>query len=268
MSPSSVRYLPAFVLSAAFGVALPASADSPAQQAMEQNFLVSKVASMKSESTMVLVSSDGQKRERRMESLSKLQPNGIDSKLIVRFEHPADIRGTSFLQVERFEGEDDLWIYLPALKKSRRLVSSNKKESFLGSDFSYGDLLPPQVAQYEHRLLRVETFEGVECSVVESVPKSDKVSAESGYGRKITWVRKDSGLEAKVEYYDLAGQLLKVQVVRKPRLVDPAKGRWIAEEREMSNQQTGHKTVLTFNRVEPRVAIADDQFSVRTLESK
>ena len=64
MSPSSVRYLPAFVLSAAFGVALPASADSPAQQAMEQNFLVSKVASMKSESTMVLVSSDGQKRER------------------------------------------------------------------------------------------------------------------------------------------------------------------------------------------------------------
>src|SRR3954462_6619407 len=90
-----------------------------AVQIMERNFMVSKVTTLKSQSSMLLIGTDGQKRERKMETLSKLQENGIDSSLIMRFSYPTDISGPTFLQIEHMNSEGDIWVYLPALKKSR-----------------------------------------------------------------------------------------------------------------------------------------------------
>jgi len=201
-----------------------------------------EVSSLQLESTMVLVNDKGQQRERRSTGLIKLQPNGVDSKLLVRFSTPADIKGTSFLQVEHIDGDDDLWIYLPALKKSRRLVANNKKDSFVGSDFSYGDISLPKVDQYRHTLVRSEKVDGFDCYVVESVPASEAVRANSGYSKKLTWVRTDNFVETKVEYYDLAGRLWKTQTVTRHELVEPQKSRWFALQREMTNHQNGHRT--------------------------
>ena len=117
-----------------------------------------------------------------------------------------------------------MWIYLPALKKSRRLVANNKKDSFVGSDFSYGDISLPKVIKYRHTLTRTEAMDGVDCYVIESVPGDDAVKANSGYSKKITWVRPDNFVETKVEYYDLAGRLLKTQRVTKPQAVDAKDG--------------------------------------------
>src|SRR3569833_1970968 len=117
----------------------PASAPS-ARDMMQKNFFVSRIKSFKSAATMVLINDKGQTRERKSTTWSVLQPNGIDSTLLARFTTPADIQGTAFLQVEHIDGDDDEWIFLPALGKSRRLVANNKKDSFVGSDFSYGDL--------------------------------------------------------------------------------------------------------------------------------
>src|SRR6185436_7489290 len=197
---------------------------------------------------------------------SKLQKNGIDSNLIVRFQFPADIKGTSFLEIEHIDGDDELWIYLPALQKIRKLVSNNKKDSFLGSDFSYGDMLPPRVESYRHAILRSEKIDGEDCYVVQSVPRSDNVRDDRGYSKKITWLRKSNLLEAKVEYYDLQEQLLKVQWVRQPKLLEPEQNRWIAQAREMVNVQTGHKTKLTFDVTDTSAQISDSLFSTRTLQ--
>jgi outer membrane lipoprotein-sorting protein len=242
------------------------AADPPARDIMEKNFFVTKVSSLQLESTMVLINDKGQRRERRSTGLIKLQPNGIDSKLVVRFDTPADIKGTSFLQVEHIDGDDDLWIYLPALKKSRRLVASNKKDSFVGSDFSYGDISLPKVDQYRHTLLRSEKVDGVECYVVESVPATETVRANSGYSKKLNWVRTDNFVEAKVEYYDLAGRLWKTQIVSRPELVEPQKGRWYPLQREMTNHQNGHRTVISFSKVTPGVAVPDETFTTRYIE--
>ncbi|MFC5475898.1 outer membrane lipoprotein-sorting protein [Paraherbaspirillum soli] len=243
-------------------------AEPTAQQLMERNFYISKISMLKSQTTMSLIAADGQKRERKMETLSKLQKNGIDSNLIVRFQYPADIKGTGFLEMERADADDDLWIYLPALQKVRRLISNNKKDSFMGSDFSYGEMLPPRVELYQHTLLRSETVENQDCYVIQSIPVSDKVRNDSGYSKKISWLRKDSALEAKVEYYDLEGQLLKVQWLRQPKLVEADKGRWLAQSREMTNVQTGHKTLFSLDVIDTKVSIADNVFSTRTLESR
>lgn len=249
------------------GSALAWSDDVTGQQLMGRNFFVSKITAIKSQMTMVLVSANGQKRERKIETIAKLQKNGIDSNLLLRFQQPADIKGTAFLELEHADADDDLWIYLPALQKVRRLISNNKKDSFIGSDFSYGDILPPQVDLYKHTMLRVEKLEGQECFVVESLPLSDKVRTDSGYSKKISWLL-DSGLEVKVEYYDLAGKLLKVQLARDPKLVEPDKNRWLALNREMTNVQTGHKTLISIGEIDTNIVIPDNLFSIRTLESK
>jgi uncharacterized protein len=240
-------------------------AELTAREIMEKNFFVSKVASLRIESTMVLINGRGQQRERRNTTWIKLQPNGIDSKFVIKFSTPADIKGTGVLQVEHSDGDDDLWIYLPALKKSRRLVANNKKDSFAGSDFSYGEIALPKVDQYTHRLLRSEKLDALDCFVVESLPANETVKSNSGYSKKITWVRTDNFLEAKVEYYDLAGRLLKTQRTGKHQLIERDNARWFALYREMTNHQNGHRTTIDAADADA-VAIADDTFTTRYLE--
>ncbi len=163
---------------------------------------------------MVLINDKGQQRERRNIDVDQAaaERRSTRSCSSSSARRPTS-RAPAFLQVEHIDGDDDLWIYLPALKKSRRLVANNKKDSFVGSDFSYGDITLPKVDQYRHTLLRSEKVDGFDCYVVESMPANDTVKANSGYSKKVTWVRTDNFLETKVEYYDLAGRLLKTQQV-------------------------------------------------------
>ena len=237
-----------------------------AREIMQKNFFAARVKALRSESTMVLVNEKGQTRERKNISLVQLQKNGVDSNLLVRFTAPADIRGTSFLQLEHIDGEDDQWMYLPALKKSRRLVANNKKDSFVGSDFSYGDVALPKVDLYRHVLLRSEGVDGHDCYVIESRPQNEAVRSDSGYSKKIVWVRKDSFVESKVEYYDLSGRLLKTQTIADQKEIEPDTHRWFALHREMVNHQTNHRTILTFDKIESAASIPDDAFTTRSIE--
>lgn len=246
-------------------VSMHALADT-ATEVMKRNYTVTKVSTVSSDTTMVLIGRDGQERQRRMKLISKLQSNEIDSKLVMRFLWPSDIKGTAFLQVEHSERDDDLWVYLPALKKSRRLVASNKKDSFAGSDFSYGDYLAPDVEQFNHRLLRMETVHGSVCYVIESVPLNNTIANEIGYARKTTWVREDNSLEVKIEYYDDDGQLFKTQVALEHKLVEPRRGRWLALRREMTNHRTLHRTTFSYTNLVVGQEMPDSAFSVRSLE--
>jgi len=260
-----------FVLAGLLAVAGSSASRGAAQELsahdmMLKNFYVTKLKSLKTTATMLLINDKGQTRERKNVTISALQPNGIDSKLLVKFTSPTDIKGTAFLQVEHIESEDDEWIYLPALGKSRRLVSNNKKDSFVGSDFSYGDISLPSVDLYEHRLVGSETVDNQDCFMVESTPKTEATKVNSGYSKKVTWLRKDNYLEAKVQYFDLSGTLLKTQLVSNSKLLEPDTQRWIALHREMTNQQTGHKTVFNFDEVQYGVPAPDDLFTTRYLE--
>lgn len=266
MKRLAIALLGASALVALAPVSAGAVPELSAHDIMEKNFFASKIKSMKTESTMVLINDKGQQRERKNTTLLKLQDNGIDSKLLVKFSTPTDIKGTGFLQVEHSDGDDDLWLYLPALKKSRRLVASNKKDSFLGSDFSYGDISLPKVDLYRHTLLRSEPIDQHDSYVIESIPANDAVKSNSGYSKKITWVRKDTLLEAKVEYYDLSARLLKTQLTTNHQRVESDPQRWFALYREMTNHQTEHKTILRFDKIEPGVPAPDELFTTRFIE--
>ncbi len=265
-----MRRVLAAILVAASLVAVPARAqrtELSARDIMERNFFATKVASLRVETTMVLINGRGQRRERANTGIVKLQPNDVDSKLVVKFSTPPDIKGTGVLQIEHSDSDDDVWVYLPALRRSRRLVANNKKDSFAGSDFSYGDITLPKVDQFRHTLLRSEKVDDHECYVVESVPATEAIKTNSGYSKKVTWVRTDNFVENKVEYYDIAGRVLKTQRTARHQLVEPDKGRWVVMHREMTNHQTGHRTTITASKAEA-VAIPDESFTTRFLESE
>jgi hypothetical protein len=267
MNRTRICLLTIAVLTGAAFMAPPATADEPsARDIMEKNFYVTKIKHMLNDSTMILINDKGQQRVRKTRSVSLLQPNGIDSKIMIRFLQPGDVEGTGYLQVQHYDGEDDMWIYLPALKKVRRLVANNKKDSFVGSDFSYGDILLPVVDTYKHAIVKSETLDGEDCWVIESVPASEQISKNYGYGKKTAWIRKSNFMEKKVDYLDTAGRPLKTMLVPEVVEVDAAAHKWWAMRREVKNVQTGHSTLLTFENLDTKKPVGEDFFTTRYLE--
>ena len=237
-----------------------------AAEIMERNFKATKVSGFAGEVTMSLTNSRKEKRVRKMTVRSRLRDNGVDSAVLTRFGQPADIKGTGFLQIENSAADDDIWVYLPALGKTRRLASNNKRDSFFGTDFSYGDILLPAVSKYEHKLLKQEKVDGADCHVVESRPRDTRTRDDSGYSRKISWIDTQTFVERKVEYYDTRNALLKTQLTFDVKPEEA--GRWMPMRRQMTNHQTGHQTLYQFDRFTVRKDLKDADFVVRRLEDQ
>lgn len=240
--------------------------DMSPKDIMTKNFFISRVKDSRSETTMTLINESGQKRERKSTGVSKLQKNGIDNMRLIKFLSPADVKGTSNLMIEHSDGDDDIWIYLPALKKVRRLVSSNKSDSFVGSDFSYGDIMGYKVQDFEHKLLGSEKTDGMDCYVIESTPINEKIKQDNGLSRRKNWIRKDNLFNIRGETYDLSGQLYKVFRASDVQLVDKENNKWQAMTLEMTNVQINHKTIVSFKNYKVNTGVDDSYFSQRNLE--
>jgi len=260
------------IITALFGTLLISAvetfADSPisAIDIMEKNYHASKLIKIERVVKMQLINRKGGIRNRKLNVVSALQEGSTDSNMLVRFIEPADVRGTAFLQLENSSADDDLWIYLPELFKSRRLVSSNKKDSFLGSDFAYGDMLPPKTSLYGYEVVGEEVLNEYDCVIVEAKPKDDRVLSNYGYSLKRLWIHKESFHEVRVEYYDRDERLLKVQKIDGITLIDKNNSRWLATYREMKNIQTGHSTQVEALHYTTNVKISSRLFSKDNLE--
>ena len=209
-----------------------------------------------------LVNKRGQKRLRHTVRLWKDYDgaDGLDAKMITFFQSPPDVKGTGFLSWSYVAGEkdDDQWLYLPALRKVRRIASSDKGDSFMGTDFTYDDMGERKVEEDNHTLLRSEPLRDADCYVVDSVPKKEGYI----YSKKITWVDKANWIPLKVDYYDRKGRLLKT-LETEWQIVN---GIWSWLQAEMKNHLTGHKTLIEIKDVKVNTGLANRTFTKRTLE--
>lgn len=237
-----------------------------AEQLMRSNFLVDRVAGSHSNVTTRLRNKRGQERVRESTSTTRLQDNGIDNQRTVRFFAPADVKGSSILFIEHSRADDHIWIYLPALKKVRRLVAANKKDSFAGTDFSYGDVIGHAVDDWRHTLVGEDSVAGEPCYRVESVPVTDEIKETSGYSRRLSCISKARSTTLRTEMWDTEGLKLKEVEFGDFHNVDPARGKWVAMRATARNLQTGHSTELLFAdyRVDP--AVSAELFTTRALE--
>jgi predicted RND superfamily exporter protein len=249
------------------GLARPArAADADAARLMAESLKVTNALRSNAIGRFVLTNPGGQTRVRQTLSISELKPDGVHNKRVVRFNAPADIAGTSVLTIENGGSDDDIWVYLPALKKVRRLPSSSRKDAFVGTDFSYGDVLGHPVDEWLHRRLRTETLAGVPTVVIESVARDAGVIASTGYTRRISWLRQSDAVLMQAQYFDAGGTLAKLYTASNIQLVDAANHRFQPMRQVMRNMITGHSTAIEYSSFRTDQPVRSDQFEARALE--
>lgn len=269
MKPRTTSFNGLRMLGLIAALTLPAAAWAlTAIEIMDKNFMVGKYADSTSDTTMTLTNKSGQQRVRKTFGTSKLDANGIDNKRMTRFLEPTDVKGTVSLLVEHSDKDDDIWIYLPSVKKVRRLISSNKKDSFVGTDFSYGDVIGHKVKEWNHTIVKEEDVDGKPCYVIESTPKDATVKTNTGYSKRIGWIQKDNFVTVKAVAYDEAGELLKEAKYSHWKEVDTVKHKWQAGILEAKNLQTGHSTVITIDQFKVNNGVKDDFFTTRYMEQQ
>jgi outer membrane lipoprotein-sorting protein len=209
------------------------------------------------ELTMTLTNKSGEQRVRKIKQYMKSDSN--TDKKIMFFMSPADVKGTSFMSWSYNDGrDDDQWIYLPALKKTKRISSDGKSDYFMGSDFTYDDLGDRHPSEDTHKLLREETINGKACYVIESKPKDEDYM----YSKTVTWVIKDIFIGLKREFYDENGKLLKTLEIKS---FEKISGFWVITDTEMKNVQKNHKTNMKFENIQINKGLADSKFSERSM---
>ena len=212
------------------------------------------------EMQLTLVKKNGDKRDRKM--VSWAMDEGKDTKIIMFFTYPGDVKGTGFLtwDYDQAGKEDDKWLYLPAMKKTRRISgASSKTDYFMGTDFTYDDMGGRNVDDDAHKLLREETRDGYKCWVVESVPKDTREI----YSRKISWIRQDCDAGIYVEYYDKLDKLHRVLTVQDLQQVQ---GYWTVMKMELTYVLSGHSTQITVTGPKYDIAVDKSLFTVAKLE--
>jgi outer membrane lipoprotein-sorting protein len=208
---------------------------------------------------MVLRNKQGDESTREVR-VRTLEVEGDGDKSLSIFDEPADVKGTAFLTFSHINEPDDQWLYLPALKRVKRIASKNKSGPFMGSEFAYEDISSDEVEKYTYRYLRDEACADMECFVVERYP----VDENSGYTRQVVWYDKQEYRPQKVVYYDRKNELLKTLTFHDYRqYLDRY---WRAMRYEMVNHQTGKSTTLYWKEYRFRNGLTDRDFDKNTLK--
>lgn len=210
---------------------------------------------------MVLRNAAGDFSERLLR-IRQLEVPSDGDKLLVVFDTPKAIRGTALLSYGHKTAPDDQWLYLPAIKRVKRIASKNKSGPFLGSEFAFEDLANPELEKYDYRYLRDEEFEGRACFVVERFPRD----RYSGYTRQVVWVDQTEYRIEKIEYYDRKLSLLKTLTVGGYEAYTGA-GYWKPARMSMRNHQTGKSTELHWQSYQFGTGLMEDRdFTTNSLK--
>jgi hypothetical protein len=233
------------------GLALLASASAPGRstraEATDQGYEIAREAERRdlgfgdhrANLEMTLVNRHGEKSVRQLETLTLEQQKDGDHTLVV-FHSPEDVKGTALLTHAHVTGNDDQWLFLPAVKRTKRVSAGNRSGPFMGSEFAFEDLSSPELEEYRYRFLREEAVEREPCWIIERIPRDPS----SGYTRQEVAIDKQHYLYRKVIFYDRKGTLLKTLAISQ---YQQYLNRWWRPKRaEMSNQQTGKRTLLVW----------------------
>ena len=207
--------------------------------------------------SMVLTNQQGGERKRELTMLRKNMGSVGDQRYYMYFHAPPDVRGTTFLIWKYPIKDDDRWIFIPAIKLVRRIAASDRRSSFVGSDFTYEDVSGRDVTDETHSLLRSEALDGRPCYVLESRPVGS-----ADYARRTSWIDTERWIPLKEEYFDSHGRSIRVYTADR---VEEIGGHWTVTHRTMRNLQTGQRTEVTFQDVSYDQGLPDNLFMERAL---
>jgi outer membrane lipoprotein-sorting protein len=216
--------------------------------------------------TMELINKRGKKRIRKLRSFRKDREE--DALSLIFFEEPADVRNTGFLTYDYDEEDkdDDQWMYLPALKKTKRIAGSDKAGSFMGSDFNYSDISGRDLADFTFKLLKEGKVGVAPVWIVLSTPKSKEVMEETGYQKSVLWVRQDNHVVIRGKSWVHKSKEIKFFEVKD---LEKIGGIWFALTTTVTRKlgkKVLHRTILTYSDIRLDQELDDDLFTQRRLE--
>jgi len=234
------------------------------KEIMEKSRQVSKLTGMEAISTLKIFDAKGRERTRKISVASRTFENGTIEKRIIRFLAPAEVKGTGMLIFDYDASDDDMWIYMPALRKTRRIVSSEKGKSFMGSEFSNADMSAPNLEDYTYTLVGIEFVNEKECWKIEMIPVSEEIMDEIGVTRKISWIGEEDYVLRKSEYYDLDDELWKI--LSASEVENLSTGKYMATYMKMENVQNGRRSEFSMDEIQYNPEVKEEYFTVSFLE--
>lgn len=220
---------------------------------------------MKVDLEMILRNSQGQESSRKQRNKTLETPEkDLGDKTLIIFDQPRDVKGTAFLTFSKVLEPDDQWLYLPSLKRVKRISSKNKSGPFVGSEFAYEDISSQEVGKYSYKYLRNEQCndlgEPLECFVVERYPLYE----HSGYTRQVTWIDTTEFRPIKIDFYDRKDELLKtLSYEGYNKYLDKF---WRADKFLMKNHQNGKSTDIIWKNYEFQTGLQDSDFTKANLK--
>lgn len=187
---------------------------------------------------------------------------GVAEKMLLFTEFPPDAQGSGFMRWGYTGKNAEQWIYLPALRKTRRVSVRDPGDSFLGSDLTYADISPREIDEDDHSLVGTEQRDGVNIIAIKSVPRPDTLQL---YSHVVSWYVVgedwDECHKRQIDYYDRKGDLLKQQSLNWQRIRDA----WLWSDVTVHNVQTDHTSVFEVTDAQVNTGITDDIFTERNL---
>lgn len=213
--------------------------------------------------SMAIVNVNGSKRLRQLKIYRKESDNGLRRELI-RFIGPKDVKGTGLLTIEQPRGGSLQWLYLPILRKSKRIAERGKTENFVGTDYTFEDLEHENLSAYQYRVIKTEILEGDACYVIEAIPKNEDTKRATGYGKRLLWISKSIYVYRKIEYYNREGILFKSHKLSHWREVIP--GVWRSDHLVMERLDKKQQTITDIQERTLNKGISNELFTPQQLE--
>jgi hypothetical protein len=221
-----------------------------------------EIGDMEMISTIIIADARGNERIRQISTASR--QFGDCTKMLTVFLQPADVKGTSLLVYDYESKEDNMWIFMPALRKVRRIVSTEKGKNFMGSEFSNADMSKPNIDDFSYADLGFETVDGIKSRKIESKPKNNDIAKENNFSRKISFFDATTNLCYRIEYYDMADKLHRIQTISNNKKLPG--GKYFAHQMVMVNVQNGRKTTMKVDRFQQGSNLPESRFSPNALE--
>jgi hypothetical protein len=222
---------------------------------------LSITGSLNANVVLTITEKGGSTRSRTISMMTKSYTDGLEKRLI-RFLEPADVRGTAMLVFDNKNSSDEMWIYLPALKKTRRIVTSEKGKSFMSSEFSNADMSSPAISDFTHR--HMENSGNENQWIIESTPVNEDRADEYGYSRKVNYVSMDKNQVQKMEFYNFDNEIFKVVEIKS--FFPLSDGKYMVRNMVANNLNTNRKSEILFSNISEGVKVEDSNFTIQNLE--
>jgi outer membrane lipoprotein-sorting protein len=259
LSKNGFKFLVVFLILSAINISAQVPEEKGMEIAIEHDKRDIGFGDSSAELTMILRNKQGDESKRQIDNKTLEVDNDGDKSLVI-FDEPRDVKGTAFLSFTHKSGPDDQWLYLPALKRVKRIASDNKSGPFMGSEFAFEDISSQEIEKYTYKYIKDEKIENMDCYVIERYPVDEK----SGYTRQVVWYDTEHYRVVKTVFYDRKNSLLKTLTYHDyNQYLDKY---WRAGKMHMENHQTGKSTDLLFSNYQFANGFTDSDFNKNSLK--